>query len=92
MKTETGNQVLIAIRLIALCSFRPGFADDRSVLHYDHPIAENLKRLDHSVPRSQVNNRFMAEALPLGNGRFGAMFTPSAMERFVSTTKEHSAK
>ena len=58
-----------------LCASRPGWADDRSVLHYDHPIAKNLKRLDHSVPRSQINARFMAQALPLGNGRFGAMFS-----------------
>ena len=66
---------LIAILFVALCSSRPGFADDRSVLHYDHPIAENLKRLNHSVPRSQINARFMGQALPLGNGRFGAMFS-----------------
>jgi len=75
MTTENGNQVLIAILLIALCSSRPGFADDRSVLHYDQPIAEDLKRLDHSVPRSQINNNFMTQALPLGNGRFGAVFS-----------------
>lgn len=59
----------------ALCSSRSGLADDRCVLHYDHPIAENLKRLDHSAPRSPINARFMAEAMPLGNGRFGAMFS-----------------
>ncbi|WP_411828197.1 glycosyl hydrolase family 95 catalytic domain-containing protein [Luteolibacter sp. AS25] len=47
----------------------------RYLLRYDRPIAENLKRLDHSIPRSQINNRFMNEALPLGNGRFGAMFS-----------------
>ena len=66
---------LIAILFIAICSPCLGLAEDRSVLHYDHPIAENLKRLDHSVPRSQTNASFMGEALPLGNGRFGAMFS-----------------
>ena len=75
MKTASSFTGLIAILFLALCSFRPGLADDRCVLHYDHPIAESLKRLNHSVPRSQINDRFMAEALPLGNGRFGAMFS-----------------
>ena len=75
MKIENGINGLITILFIALCSSRPGLADDRHVLHYDHPIAENLKRLDHSVPRSQINARFMGQALPLGNGRFGAMFS-----------------
>ena len=75
MTFENKTKELIAILFIALCSSRLGLADDRSVLHYDHPIAENLKRLDHSVPRSQINARFMGQALPLGNGRFGAMFS-----------------
>ena len=69
------TRVMIAILFIALCSPCLGLADDRSVLRYDHPIAENLKRLDHSAPRSQINARFMGQALPLGNGRFGAMFS-----------------
>ena len=75
MQFDSSIKGLITILFIALCSSRPGFADDRSVLHYDHPIAESLKRLDHSVPRSQINARFMGEALPLGNCRLGAMFT-----------------
>ena len=75
MTFENKTKVLITILFIALCSPCLGLADDRSVLRYDHPIAENLKRLDHSVPRSQINARFMGQALPLGNGRFGAMFS-----------------
>ena len=75
MTNENKTKVLITILFIAFCSPCVGLADDRSVLHYDHPIAENLKRLDHSVPRSQINARFMGQALPLGNGRFGAMFS-----------------
>lgn len=75
MTCENKTRVLIAILFIAICSPCLGLADDRSVLRYDHPIAENLKRLDHSVPRSQINARFMGQALPLGNGRYGAMFS-----------------
>ena len=65
----------VATMVIALCSAFPGLADDSQVLGYDLPIADELKRLDHSVPRSQINNGFMTQALPLGNGRFGAMFS-----------------
>ena len=75
MRLEDRIRGLITILVIALCSSRSGLADDLDVLHYDHPIAEDLKRLDHSVPRSQINNKFMTQALPLGNGRFGAMFS-----------------
>lgn len=57
---------LIAILFIVLCSSRAGLAADRRVLHYDHPIAKSLKRLDHSKARSQINNSFMNEALPWG--------------------------
>jgi len=75
MKTADSFTGLIAILFVALWAPRPGLADDRCVLHYDHPIAENLKRLNHSVPWSPINARFMGQALPLGNGRFGAMFS-----------------
>ena len=75
MKLEDGISRLIAVLFIALCSSRPGLADGGPVLHYDHPIAEDLRRLNHSVPRSRINNSFMTQALPLGNGRFGAMFS-----------------
>ncbi|WP_146599253.1 glycoside hydrolase family 95 protein [Novipirellula aureliae] len=75
MKIRESLKGLITILLIALSSSRPGLAEDRSVMHYDHPISEDLKRLDHSVPRSPINARFMGEALPLGNGRFGAIFS-----------------
>ena len=75
MKIRNSTTGLITILFIALGSSSPGLANDRYVLHYDHPIAKDLKRLDHSVPRSQINNRFMTQALPLGNGRFGAMFS-----------------
>ena len=75
MKTADSFTGLIAILFVALGAPRPGLADDLCVLHYDHPIAENLKRLNHSVPRSLINARFMGQALPLGNGRFGAMFS-----------------
>ena len=75
MQLTTRTTGLITLLFIALCSSRPGLADDRSVLHYDHPIAENLERLDHSNRRSQINARFIGESLPLGNGRFGAMFS-----------------
>jgi len=75
MKLENRTKELITIIVIALCLPCPGLADDRPVLHYDQPIAENLKRLDHANPRSQINARFMGQAVPLGNGRFGAMFS-----------------
>ncbi len=75
MRLEDPIRGLITILFIALCPSRPGLADDLDVLHYDHPIAENLKRLDHANPRSQINARFMGGALPLGSGRFGAMFS-----------------
>ena len=75
MKIENSIKVLITILFIALYSSLPGLADDYYVLHNDHPIAENLKRLDHSARRPQINARFMSEALPLGNGRFGVMFS-----------------
>ena len=66
MKLENSIKGLIAILFIALCSSRPGFADDRSVLHYDHPIAENLKRLDHSVPRVSDQCAFHGRSTAFG--------------------------
>ena len=75
MKIENSIKGLFTILFIALCMSRPGLADDRTVLRYDQPIANDLKRLDHANPRSQINARFMGQALPLGNGRFGAMFS-----------------
>lgn len=61
--------------LLVLCILTLNVSAEKSVLRYDQPISESLKRLDHSSPRSQINNNFMLEALPLGNGRFGAMFS-----------------
>ncbi len=72
---EKSIQGVMMTLFIALCSASPGLADDHPVLHYDHPIVGNLKRLDHSAHRSRINARFMGQALPMGNGRFGAMFS-----------------
>ncbi|MBT4499339.1 MAG: hypothetical protein HOC74_16545 [Gemmatimonadetes bacterium] len=53
---------------------------DRHILYYDHPIAEELVQFDRSNPDTSVGAQFMGEALPLGNGHFGASgSTPTSM-------------
>jgi alpha-L-fucosidase 2 len=75
MKPENRVRNWIAIMSLVVCAAGSGRAAEDSVLRYDKPIDQKLKRLDHSKSKSKINNRFMLQALPLGNGRFGAMFS-----------------
>jgi alpha-L-fucosidase 2 len=75
MKLEQSVRGLRATLFVTLGLLQIGWADDGSVLRYDQPIDQKLKRLDHTAGRSPINNSFMTQALPLGNGRFGAMFS-----------------
>jgi alpha-L-fucosidase 2 len=76
-------QDLLLVLSLTCVSLLCGETEAASVLRYDHPISEKLQRLVHSSPRSKVNNRFMVEALPLGNGRLGAMFSGGIASEYL---------
>jgi alpha-L-fucosidase 2 len=75
MKLEQSIRGLRAALFVTFGSLLMVQVADGSVLRYDQPIDQKLKRLDHTAGRSPINNSFMTQALPLGNGRFGAMFS-----------------
>ena len=50
------------------------FANDRFVLHYDSP-ANDQNKVNRGKGKTPTKFGFMQTALPLGNGRLGAMFT-----------------
>lgn len=59
---------------IALLAFATLHADERFVLHYDTPANDSAKT-KRGKGKKAAKFGFMQTALPLGNGRLGAMFT-----------------
>jgi len=72
MKLEGSIKGLMTILFIALCSSRPGLADDRYVLRYEKSAISDSD--SETMTQGRGGGGYMRNALLLGNGRLGAMF------------------
>ena len=71
------NMQTLKTLLVFLLLSATAFADDsnnRFVLHYDSP-ANDKSQVNRGKGKTPSKFGFMQTALPLGNGRLGAMFT-----------------
>ncbi|MFC7338718.1 glycoside hydrolase N-terminal domain-containing protein [Haloferula chungangensis] len=68
--------VISIFGVFALHAIAPVAADERFVLHYDSPAANDLIKSDGK----NKEPNFIKTALPLGNGRLGAMFSGGIAE------------
>ena len=50
-------------------------ANDRFVLNYDRPATDDIGMEKGKRSKDRGKSNFIKEALPLGNGRLGAMFS-----------------
>ena len=66
--------VIKTLVVFLLMSATAAYANDRFVLHYDAP-ANDKSAVNRGKGKTPSKFGFMQTALPLGNGRLGAMFT-----------------
>ena len=67
-------QTLKTLLVFLLLSATAAYANDRFVLHYDSP-ANDKSVINQGMRTKPTKFGLMQTALPLGNGRLGAMFT-----------------
>ena len=67
-------QTIKTLLVFLLLSATAAYANDRFVLHYDSP-ANDKSVVNRGKGKTPSKFGFMQTALPLGNGRLGAMFT-----------------
>ena len=63
------RQIIVATAILLYCA--TACADDRHVLRYDRPASEIAAR----PGKKKKSNGYIQTALPMGNGRLGAMFS-----------------
>ena len=67
-------QTIKTLLIFLILSATAAYANDRYMLHYDSP-ASDKSVANQGKGKTPTKFGFMQTALPLGNGRLGAMFT-----------------